>query len=212
MATFTTKLGLRKPAPTDVVNVTTDISDSMDIIDAEMGIELRSSFPASPYLGKTITRTDLSYRTFFWDGGAWRELLAVSAVMPSVQDTDATDITVTSTTYTTGTPVVDLFFTAPVSGKVFVTVTAALEAAAPSTIYVSYEVRETDASGTIVSGTSDEIKAVIQQEDKFHQGSTRSMVSGLTPGSTYYCRLMQKVSANAGTCFYRGLLIEPAIW
>lgn len=34
MATATTNLGLRKPATTDLINVTTDISQSMDTIDA----------------------------------------------------------------------------------------------------------------------------------------------------------------------------------
>lgn len=35
MATTTTYLGLRKPATSDLVNVTTDISDNMDLIDVE---------------------------------------------------------------------------------------------------------------------------------------------------------------------------------
>lgn len=37
MATSTTKVGLRKPALADLVNVTTDISNNMDLIDARIG-------------------------------------------------------------------------------------------------------------------------------------------------------------------------------
>lgn len=36
MATTTTNLGLRKPATTDLVNVTTDLSDNFDLIDAAL--------------------------------------------------------------------------------------------------------------------------------------------------------------------------------
>lgn len=54
MATTTTKLGLRKPAGTDLINVTTDISDNMDLIDAflqslvPLGVVLPYSDDATP--------------------------------------------------------------------------------------------------------------------------------------------------------------------
>lgn len=71
MATFTTRLGLRKPATSDAVNVTTDISDSMDTIDAAVGFESRTSFPGSPYTGKPIFRTDQSHQPYFYNGTEW---------------------------------------------------------------------------------------------------------------------------------------------
>lgn len=63
-ATFTTRLALRKPDPDpstgDFVNVATDISASMDKIDASIGaINCTSSArPASPYVGQFARETD----------------------------------------------------------------------------------------------------------------------------------------------------------
>lgn len=71
MATFTTKLGLRKPATTDFVNVTTDISDSMDIIDNAIGFHRQASFPGSPYTGRALLRSDLSDNAFVYNGTVW---------------------------------------------------------------------------------------------------------------------------------------------
>lgn len=71
MATTTTKLSLRKPDTTDTVNVETDLNDNYDIIDTEMGTEVRTSFPASPYTGKLVMRSDLQNRIYSYNGTGW---------------------------------------------------------------------------------------------------------------------------------------------
>lgn len=71
MATFTTRLALRKPDTTDLVDVETDINDSMDAIDAAIGFNRLGAFPASPYTGKPVMRSDLSDHKFVWNGSAW---------------------------------------------------------------------------------------------------------------------------------------------
>lgn len=60
MATFTTKLGLRKPATTDLVTVGTDLSGNFDAIDAAAGDVVCTSAtrPATPWSGQTIFETD----------------------------------------------------------------------------------------------------------------------------------------------------------
>jgi hypothetical protein len=55
MATSTTKLLLRKPATTDLVNVTTDISDNMDLIDSKL--------PHTRHVRKTSTESVVSSTT-----------------------------------------------------------------------------------------------------------------------------------------------------
>ena len=63
MATFTTRLGLRKPNPTpvtgDLVDVMLDINNNMDIIDAALNnICTSSTRPSSPFVGMPAFETD----------------------------------------------------------------------------------------------------------------------------------------------------------
>lgn len=75
MATNTTRLALRKPDPSDNVNVTADLSDNYDKIDAAIGFERwTGSFPPSPFTGKAIFRGDLNDATYYWNNNRWVEL------------------------------------------------------------------------------------------------------------------------------------------
>lgn len=74
MATTTTRLSLRKPATSDLVNVTTDISNNMDTIDAAVGFERLGAFPGAPYTGKPVMRSDLSDRLFAYNGSLWTKV------------------------------------------------------------------------------------------------------------------------------------------
>lgn len=212
MATTTTRLSLRKPATSDTVNVTTDISNNMDTLDTAAGFERRTDFPTSPFTGKAVMRSDQSDRCYVYDGTDWEEVLIRSAIMAAQQDFDGTDVTTTSDTYVSLSPAVEITFVAPPSGAVFVTVTANLECVSPSSAFASWEIRETNSSGTIVHSATDDVKSVCQQADSLHQGSTRAMAGNLTAGSTYYCRVMcRSTTSNTASFFYRGLLIEPVL-
>jgi hypothetical protein len=72
MATFTTRLGLRKPAGTDNINVSTDIDADYDLIDANVGTTVctSSTRPSSPFSGQTIFETDTK-RFLVWTGTQW---------------------------------------------------------------------------------------------------------------------------------------------
>lgn len=212
MATTTTRLSLRKPATTDNVNVTTDISNNMDTLDTAAGFERRTDFPSSPFTGKAVMRSDQSDRCYVYDGTNWEEVLIVSAIMKAQHDWDGTDVTTTSSSYTSLSPAVEITFVAPPSGAVYVTVSANLECVSPSSAFASWEMRETNSSGTIKHSATDDVKAVAQQADAFHQGEMRSIASGLTAGDTYYARVMcRSTTSNTASFFYRGLLIEPVL-
>lgn len=59
MATFTTRFGLRKPAGTDLVTVTSDINASMDKLDAAIDTSCTSSTrPSTSFVGQRIWETD----------------------------------------------------------------------------------------------------------------------------------------------------------
>ena len=72
MATSTTKLGLTKPAYTDVVDVA-DLNTNADLIDAASGMTIctSSTRPGSPWSGQIIFETD-TLGSFVWDGSAWQ--------------------------------------------------------------------------------------------------------------------------------------------
>lgn len=75
MSTTTPRLALLKAAPTDPVDVVADIDDAFDKLDFAATFESGTSFPGSPFVGKTFKRTDLSNRIFAWDGTIWAEIL-----------------------------------------------------------------------------------------------------------------------------------------
>lgn len=88
MATFSTRLGLRLPDPTDLVTVTTDINDSMTKIDAAVGYQVVTAFIAAPYSGQQVTFSNDGYRSYFNNGTApasagWVEVLNGSGVFGS---------------------------------------------------------------------------------------------------------------------------------
>ena len=88
MAGSTTRLGLRLPDPTDLVNVTSDINNSMSAIDAALGYEVATSLPASPYKGKAVAISTDGYRSYFNNGtspasGGWIEILNSSGTFGS---------------------------------------------------------------------------------------------------------------------------------
>lgn len=72
MATTTTKLGLRKPATSDLVNVTTDLDTPYDSIDNAVGFTIctSSTRPSTPYAGQAIYETDTKNR-LLWSGSLW---------------------------------------------------------------------------------------------------------------------------------------------
>ena len=72
MATSTTKLGLTKPAYTDIVDVA-DLNNNSDAIDAAVGFTVctSSTRPATPWSGQSIFETD-TLSSFIWDGSTWQ--------------------------------------------------------------------------------------------------------------------------------------------
>lgn len=88
MATFTSRLGVRMPDPTDLVSVTTDVNAGAQVYDAAVGYEIVTAFPVAPYRGKAVTFSNDSYRTYFSNGtspasGSWVEILNSSGTFGS---------------------------------------------------------------------------------------------------------------------------------
>lgn len=82
MATNTTRLALRKPVGTDIVQVALDVSGSMDTLDAAIDrICTSSTRPSSPFLGMRCYETDTK-NFILYNGTQWQhdELSIVSAL------------------------------------------------------------------------------------------------------------------------------------
>lgn len=135
----------------------------------------------------------------------------------TMTDVDQTAINnITSTTFITGSPTVELTFVAPESGKVLITISSgARDNGGTNRIVCAPELYlGTDASGTAVfttaTSTIDKELTSAGQVANFQYVSRTMLQTGLTAGATYYARLLYKV--NAGTTAdlnMRELIVRP---
>lgn len=76
-STTTTRLALVKPTAgtAEPVNVTTQLDNNWDAIDAAIGLTVctSSTRPSSPFTGQWIFETDTG-RTYFWNASVWRQV------------------------------------------------------------------------------------------------------------------------------------------
>lgn len=110
-------------------------------------------------------------------------------------------------------PVCDLTFVAPLSGVVFLLFFAKIAATGGGRAQVGVEVYlGTDATGTQVQAAST-IRSIETDATTYTPGSWLTNLASLTPGSTYYARLMQRTStaATTGTAYGRSLVILPKL-
>lgn len=139
------------------------------------------------------------------DLSAGTEILALD-FPPAVWDYNTTQIdNWSTTTYGPGSPIVSVTFMAPSSGRVLVIVGGGLGNSASSRrIFIAAQVFEgTSASGTEVMSPTVRGHGITSENSSsaFHYHSRETILSGLTPGATYYARTMHAVAttADAGT-------------
>lgn len=131
---------------------------------------------------------------------------------------NTTSENITGTSYAAFTNSAEGTFTAPATGKVYVTVSARMSLG--NTTYYGYTSWELRAGASIGSGSvitaADDNRAirvgntVTAGAPIYDQGSHRYLVTGLTPGDTYNIRTMHKSSITL-TSEFRGLLVEPVL-
>lgn len=89
MATNTTRLGLRKPATTDLISAPLDIDDNMDKLDAAVDrICTSASRPSTAYVGMTCYETDTNARITCVSTGpnVWRYNGVVTVLTTTARD------------------------------------------------------------------------------------------------------------------------------
>ncbi|MGP3917693.1 hypothetical protein [Nonomuraea sp. 10N515B] len=119
---------------------------------------------------------------------------------PAVWASDTTaNSDISSTSYIAGTPTVSVTFTAPTSGAVLLSVgVAASDNGGTNRVHLSPEVRENNVSGAVVLAadvTNRGVGTPGEASANTHRSRT-TLLTGLTPGGTYFARTMHKVSGG----------------
>lgn len=110
----------------------------------------------------------------------------------------------TTTTYVPGTPETAVWFTAPSSGRVAVSLGAGTgnNGANADRLLVTYEIFEGDPEDGIRHQAAEAKRGLsnpaTQADTAQYHGHT-TMVDGLTPGQKYYARVVHRVTLGSGT-------------
>lgn len=136
---------------------------------------------------------------------------------PSQYDQEWTTIAnITATTFTAGSPEVGVGYTAPTSGKAFVSIGAGIRnnAATNERAEVTYEVFEDTSDGLIFQAANADLgvkSCGIAQSQEYRYVGNMSLVTGLTPGRQYYFRVVHRSINGAGTADIasRSILVIP---
>lgn len=171
--------------------------------------------------GQPIYEMDtLLFKIF--DGSAYRRVVAENLTGGSpIEVYDTTSITsITSAVGIPGSPVCGTAFTMPASGKVYITLSGAIEnTTAARYICLTWELRT---GGSVGSGTIVTIGASPLFDHSLVIGrggspstllnsSKRNLVTG-TPGSTYNVQTLHFVeTSGSGNVGFRALLVEPVL-
>ncbi|MEU8055721.1 hypothetical protein [Microbispora bryophytorum] len=137
---------------------------------------------------------------------------------PAVSASDATQINnPTNRSYIAGTPTVSVTFIAPTSGRVWIIVGGGVgNGSGSNRIFLAPEVRLNNSSGSVIVAPSAPAHGwgAFKGANAFYYGSRRTMLTGLTPGQTYYARVMYECINDGGTdngdIAYREIIVAPA--
>ncbi|MDF5758626.1 hypothetical protein [Spongiactinospora sp. TRM90649] len=111
---------------------------------------------------------------------------------------------ITSDAYITGAPEVGVFFIAPPSGMVRLTIGGGVRdntGAAPDRIFLSPQLFLGDSAGEEVLAPSVTIRGYgsVAENVEFQYGCRVSLISSLTPGALYYIRVMYLATPATGS-------------
>lgn len=153
-------------------------------------------------------------------GSIIRDLGSSSMDWPdSVASYDNTTIAnITTTTFGAGSPLVELLFEAGTTGRALITISTSSRdnSAGAARVISTFELYlGTSSAGTsIISSSSSTLEYEVTSAGQalgFQYVSRTALVTGLTPGSTYYARHMYKASASGGSdVAMRELIVRPA--
>jgi len=170
-------------------------------------------FPPSPRVGQR-QRFFPSGITYTWTGTVWGMNDGVSGASVA----EMTELTVfqafTNTTYTKGSPSCHASIVAPPSGKALVTLFARGSSdLTTDQMCVSYQVQVTNSSGAVFLAASDNVCMNASNYGPgygFKGDAARDLVTGMTPGTTYYFATAHRVTTAGaqGWIARRSIMVE----
>jgi hypothetical protein len=136
---------------------------------------------------------------------------------PSQFDQDWTLISnIATTTYIAGDPEVAVTATAPSTGKLWVSLGCGIRnnAATAESGYVTYQVFEDSVNGALYQAANDDYgvrSCGIAASQEFQYHGNYSLVTGLTPGRSYYFQMVYKTALGNSTADIasRDILVVP---
>lgn len=135
---------------------------------------------------------------------------------PAVSASSQTEqLNQTSTSYVTGSPEVGVYFTAPISGRVLITVGGgARDNTNDNRVFTSVEVLAGDANGEQFLAPSVPTGGwgTMGTNANYMFASRTFLLSGLTPQVRYYARVMTSVETTTSTSAdtaVRDIIVEP---
>lgn len=137
---------------------------------------------------------------------------AISGVPITQTSSAAGSVSTTSLTYVALSGDPGLSFVSPTSGRVLVTIAAAMDGNAADTYAtMGFQIRTgaVVGSGTIIQAAND-TDVVAHQGTSDLTGGRTSLVSGLTSGSTYNVQTLYKLLSGTGTAFFarRSVIVQ----
>jgi hypothetical protein len=192
-------MGFQVFSPGDVVTA----AIANNLMRQSNSVVTSTSPPSSPTWGQVAIESDTGL-TKRWDGTAWR-------LWPPtpVQVDELSNISTTSTVYVTGVTCATTFTAGP-TGIAIVTIGGYIQTAANTTVgMLTFELRVTNSAGAQFLAPLDTNALQSQNVDNL-QACYRTLVTGMTPGQTYYVRSWHRVNA-AGTIKInaRRIIVEP---
>lgn len=144
-------------------------------------------------------------------------LIQAADFPPTQQSWSGTDqANLTGTTFADGSPVVEVTFTAPTSGRVLIYIggTARNNGANSDYPILGLNLREDDSSGAVVESPATEGLFTCRWAAATSNFASRQRIAiktGLTPGQTYYASVQHRTSTGAGTADIgdRLLIVRP---
>lgn len=131
----------------------------------------------------------------------------------AVKAENSTVLTNISTTLAVGVPEVGVAFIAPTSGKVLVTVGASvIDDGGSNSAILDWEIRLNNNAGAVIVATGSNLRRLTLRGGAQAQEASRTvLVTGLTPGSTYFARTLHAAYAGATVDIYsRSITITPS--
>lgn len=144
---------------------------------------------------------------------AGTEVKALDFPPGQYDEEDTTQSNVSSTSYTAPTNACSVTFVAPTSGRVKLIVGGGFrDNTNDNQGFIAPEVREDNVSGAIVQQASAYARGYISmgEASDYYYHSRSTILEGLTPGQTYFARIMIKVDGGS-TCDLRNknIIVVP---